>query len=149
MALCYSFGSQGGFEEIINFCNARVEDTSEETTVPLGYVNALLDSISEILKHFRADDRREALIADIKQIITSQVDNITDEDVESLEISQLTNLLQKLKHFGALSDNDDKEMEEMMELTLYHKLVRCPIFKRKRQGMVSLVNIANELDEGK
>lgn len=124
-----------------------MEDTVEETTVPLGYVNSLLDSISEILRNFRVEEIKEGLVKDVKEIITSQVDNITDEDVETLEISQLTNLLNKLKHFGSLSENDDKEMEEMMELKLYHKLVRCPIFKRKRQGMVNLVNIANDLDD--
>lgn len=117
-ALCYSFGSQGGFHEIINFCNATVEDTQEEISVPLIFVNTLLDSISNILEHFRSDEKKESLVIDIKQIITSQVDNITDDDVEKLEISQLNNLLEKLKHFGSLLENNDKEMEEMMELKL-------------------------------
>ena len=146
LALCYSFGSQGGFEEIIKFCNATVEDTKEDNSVPLLYVNALLDSIADILQHFRNDDIKEKLVIDIKQIITSQVDNITDEDIEKLEISQLSSLLEKLKHFGSLSENNDKEMEEMMELKLCHKLLRCPNFERRRQGMGNLVKIVNALE---
>jgi hypothetical protein len=107
----------------------------------------LLDSISDIIGDFKNDEKKESLLLDIKKIITSQVDNITDDDVEKLEITQLNNLLEKLKHFGSLSENNDKEMEEMMELKLGHKLLRCPIFERRRQGMVNLIKIIEDLEE--
>ena len=116
--------------------------------MPLLYVNALLESIEDILKDFGNVDKKESLVSDIKQIIISQVDNITDEEVEKLEISQLNNLLEKLKYFGSFSENNDKEMEEMMELKLCHKLLRCPNFERRRQGMGNLVKIANDLENG-
>ena len=119
----------------------------EEKTVPLVYVNALLDSISEVIGEFKDQEIKEILLIEIKKIITSQVDNITDDDLETLEISQLNNLLEKLKHFGSLSENNDKEMEEMMELKLCHKLLKCPIFERRRQGMVNLIKIIEDLEE--
>lgn len=118
VALSHAFGSQGGFDAIIKFCTSVPLDTIDEKAVPLAYVNALLDSISEIISEFKDHEKKESLLVEIKKIITSQVDNITDDDVEKLEISQLNNLLEKLKHFGSLSENNDKEMEEMMELKL-------------------------------
>lgn len=147
VALWYSFGSQGGFDQIVAFCNAKVEDTLEETTVPLIYANDLLEWIQAIIADFQNDEIKEGLLKEIKYIITSQFDNITDADIEKLEISQLNNLLDKLKYFGSLSDNDDKEMEEMMDLKLCHKLLKCPIFERRRQGMVNLVNIIKDLED--
>lgn len=132
---------------MINFCNAIPTDTRFDKTVPLVYVNALLDSISDIVAEFKNEEKKENLINSIRKIITSQVDNITDEDIEKLETSQLTNLLEKLKYFGGMSETSNKEMEETMELTLCHKLLKCPIFERRRQGMVSLINIIEALEE--
>jgi hypothetical protein len=132
---------------LIRFCTAIPIDTKEDNTIPLVYVNALLDSIVDIIPDFQNQERKEALLTDIKKVITSQVDNITDEDVEKLETSQLNDLLEKLKLFGSMSENSDKEMEEMMELKLCHKLLRCPIFERRRQGMVNLINIIEALEE--
>ena len=111
------------------------------------YVNALLESISEILKDFKNDKKKEAIITEIKKIITSQVENITDEDIEKLETNQLNNLIDKLKFFGSLSDASNKEIEETMELTLSYKLLKCPIFERRRQGMKNLINIIESLEE--
>lgn len=147
VALWYSFGIQGGFDALIRFCTATPIDTKEDNTIPLVYVNALLDSIVDIIPDFQNQEKKEALLTDIKKVITSQVENITDEDVEKLETSQLNDLLEKLKLFGSMSENSDKEMEEMMELKLCHKLLRCPIFERRRQGMVNLINIIEALEE--
>jgi len=132
---------------LIRFCTATPIDTKEDNTIPLVYVNALLDSIVDIIPDFQNQEKKEALLTDIKKVITSQVENITDEDVEKLETSQLNDLLEKLKLFGSMSENSDKEMEEMMELKLCHKLLRCPIFERRRQGMVNLINIIEALEE--
>lgn len=132
---------------MIRFCTATPIDTKEDNTIPLVYVNALLDSIVDIIPDFQNQEKKEALLTDIKKVITSQVENITDEDVEKLETSQLNDLLEKLKLFGSMSENSDKEMEEMMELKLCHKLLRCPIFERRRQGMVNLINIIEALEE--
>ena len=110
-------------------------------------MNALLESISDVLKDFKNDEKKEAIITEIKKIITSQVDNITDEDIEKLETNQLNNLIDKLKFFGSLSDVSNKEMEETMELTLSYKLLKCPIFERRRQGMINLSNIIESLED--
>jgi hypothetical protein len=147
VALCHSFGQLGGFDSIMNFCNAEVKDTTVDTSVPLAYVNALLDSISGVLGEFKNEEKKEELIQSIKKIITSQVENITDADIEKLETAQLNNLIDKLKFFGGLSEISDKEVEETMELTLSYKLLKCPIFERKRQGMINLINIIESLEE--
>ena len=147
VALVYSFGSNGGFDSIINFCQAIPEDTSLDKTMPLIYVNALLDSISDILGDFKDDEKKENLLSNISKIITSQVDNLTDDDVEKVETSQLNNLLEKLKFFGGLSANSNKETEETLELTLCHKLLKCQKFERKRQGILNLISIIEVLEE--
>ena len=146
-ALWYAFGKNGGFEAIIEFCNSTPTGTAQDKSVPLIYVNALLESISDVLKEFKNDEKKEAIITEIKKIITSQVDNITDEDIEKLETNQLNNLIDKLKFFGSLSDVSNKEMEETMELTLSYKLLKCPIFERRRQGMINLSNIIESLED--
>jgi hypothetical protein len=147
VALCYAFGKLGGFDAMMKFCHATPLNTKYDTSIPLVFVNALLESISEIIKDFQNDEVRENLLTEIKKIITSQVENITDEDIEKLETSQLNNLLEKLKLFGSMSETSDKEMEEMMELKLCHKLLRCPIFERRRQGMINMINIIEALEE--
>lgn len=124
IALCHSFGSQGGFESIITFCNAVPEETEEEHYIPLMFVNLLLDSISDIIADFKSIEHKEALLTDIKKIIIAAVENITDDEIEKLETSQINDLVEKLKFFGGLSENSDKKMEETLELTLCHKLLR-------------------------
>lgn len=115
--------------------------------MPLVYVNALLDSISTVLKDFKSDEKRESIVTEIKKIITSQVDSITDAEIEKLETTQLNNLVDKLKFFGSLSDVSNKELEETLELTLSFKLLKCPKFERRRQGMINLINIIESLEE--
>lgn len=110
-------------------------------------MNALLDSLSDIIGDFKNAEIKESLLGEIKKVIISAVENITDADIETLETSQINNLLEKLKLFGSLSENSDKEQEETLELKLCHKLLRCPKFERRRQGMSNLINIIEALED--
>lgn len=115
--------------------------------MPLIYVNALLDCISEIISDFKSEVKKEDLLTSIKEIITNQIESLTDEDVEKVETSQLNNLLDKLKYFGGLSETTNKQTEETLELTLCYKLLKWTKFERKRQGMLNLILIIESLEE--
>ena len=147
VGLSYYFGKNGGFDSLIKFCQAVPEDTTLEKTMPLVYVNALLDSIYDIIGEFNSDQKKEDMLKSIKEIITSQIESLTDEDIEKVETSQLNNLLEKLKFFGGMSELSDKQTEETLELTLCYKLLRWTKFERKRQGMLNLISIIDSLEE--
>ena len=84
-----------------------------------------------------------SLRENILEIMKDRMQGLTQKEIENIELQKVLDLLYEMKSFG--HNEEEYKIIETMQLQVFKWLLDSPVFERKRQAIVQIIQTFQEI----